>query len=214
MILAGCLQSRLLTWWLLIHVNCKCSKLLLRRSPVPGHQGGLGLSSGNSLYCRELVSLLHSYDSLHVWAALIMTAMKLLYWLLQIHFHRLIIVYAGVLSESDINVTCPVPVTLDTCHVSRSGSQHCYRQIYTAPIRLSDIRALRNQMDCYSNCHGTCYAAATIVNWIKLWELYFRYDAHQIATKWKGDPLSDNHVPALYLEPSNTLSLDRSISQL
>ena len=28
-----------------------------------------------------------------------------------------------------------------------------------------------------------------------------------MATKWKGDPQSDNHVPsALYLEPSNTLS--------
>ena len=27
-----------------------------------------------------------------------------------------------------------------------------------------------------------------------------------MATKWKGDPLTDKHVPSLYLEPSNTLS--------
>ena len=132
MILPGCLQSGLLTWCLLIHVNCKYSNLLVRWSPVPGHQRRLGLSSGNSLFCLELVSLLHFYDSRHVWAALRMTAMKLFYGLLQIYFHRLIIVYAGVISESDINVTCLVPVTLDTCHVSRSGSQHCYCQIYSA----------------------------------------------------------------------------------
>lgn len=33
-----------------------------------------------------------------------------------------------------------------------------------------------------------------------------------MATKWKGDPLTDKHVPSLYLEPSNTLWIAPSVS--
>ena len=59
---------------------------------------------------------------------------------------------------------CHVPSPCHIRHVSRVSVRksallpsniHCS----LTPIRLSDTRALRNQMDCYSNCHGTCYAA-------------------------------------------------------
>ena len=51
MILAGCLVSGLLTWWLLIHVNCKCSKLPLRRSPV-------ARTPGDTLACHQTTLVL------------------------------------------------------------------------------------------------------------------------------------------------------------
>ena len=174
MILAGCLQSRLLTWWLLIHVNCKCSKLLLRRSPVPEHQGGLGLSSGDSLYRRELgiitpllrfSSCMGSTDHDSHEATLLTVTNP---------FPS----SDNCVCRSHIRIwyKCHVPSPCHIRHVSRVSVRksallpsniHCS----LTPIRLSDTntRALRNQMDCYSNCHGTCYAA-TIVNWIKLWD--------------------------------------------
>ena len=51
MILPGCLVSGLLTWWLLIHVNCKCSKLPLRRSPV-------ARTTGDTLACHQTTLVL------------------------------------------------------------------------------------------------------------------------------------------------------------
>ena len=176
MILPGCLQSRLLTWWLLIHVNCKCSKLLLRRSPVQDIRGDLAChrvtpcTVGNLYHYFTLTILFmygqHTEHDSHEATLLTVTN----------PFPS----SDNCVCRSHIRIwyKCHVPSPCHIRHVSRVSVRksallpsniHCS----LPPIRLSDTRALRNQMDCYSNCHGICYAA-TIVNWIKLWELYFR----------------------------------------
>ena len=172
------------------------------------------LSSGNSLYFLDLVCAELSCEQ--------EDTIKLFLWTVT----NLFPAFHNCVCRSHIRIwyRCHVPSPCHIRHVSRVSVRksallpsniHIQWCSLTA-IRLSDTgtrRALCNQLDCYSNCHGTCCCNCELIQILRINSfLCSDWDAHQMATKWKGDPLTDKHVPSLYLEPSNTLWIAPSVS--